>query len=71
MAKKLLVPREQYLTAGVHIGMTFKVADMKKFIYKIRPNGLAVLNIALVDQRIDAAANMLSLIHISEPTRPY
>ncbi|MCD6215454.1 MAG: 30S ribosomal protein S2 [Candidatus Aenigmatarchaeota archaeon] len=60
MAKKLLVPREQYLTAGVHIGMTFKVADMKKFIYKIRPNGLAVLNIALVDQRIDAAANMLA-----------
>lgn len=55
----MLIPREQYLTAGVHIGMIFKVADMKKFIYKIRPNGLAVLNIGLVDQRISSAANML------------
>ncbi|MEM7819727.1 MAG: 30S ribosomal protein S2 [Candidatus Aenigmatarchaeota archaeon] len=57
---KLLVPREKYLSAGVHIGMTTKTADMKRFIYKVRPNGLAVLNVGLLDKRISYAANMLS-----------
>ncbi|MBI5061330.1 MAG: 30S ribosomal protein S2 [Candidatus Aenigmarchaeota archaeon] len=58
--EKLLVPREKYLSAGVHIGMTFKTAGMKRFIYKIRPNGLAVLNIGLLDKRIEYAANMIA-----------
>jgi len=57
---KLLIPREKYLSAGVHIGMTTKTANMKRFIYKIRPNGLAVLNVGLLDKRIGYAANMLS-----------
>ncbi|MBI4162862.1 MAG: 30S ribosomal protein S2 [Candidatus Aenigmarchaeota archaeon] len=60
MKKSLLIPREQYLSAGVHIGMTSKTADMNKFIYKVRPNGLAVLNVGMLDSRIAAAANMLS-----------
>jgi small subunit ribosomal protein S2 len=61
MAKgKLLIPREKYLSAGVHIGMTSKTADMKRFIYKVRPNGLAVLNVGMLDKRVDIAANMLS-----------
>ncbi len=58
--EKLLVPREKYLSAGVHIGMTFKTAGMKRFIYKIRPNGLAVLNIGELDRRIVYAANMVA-----------
>lgn len=58
--EKLLVPREQYLSAGVHIGLTAKTADMKKFIYKVRPNGLAVLNVATIDKRIGYVANMLA-----------
>jgi len=58
--EKLLIPREKYLSSGVHIGMTNKTADMKKFIYKIRPNGLAVLNIGLLDKRIECAANLLA-----------
>ncbi len=60
MKKSLLIPREQYLSAGVHIGMTSKTADMNKFIYKVRPNGLAVLNVGMLDSRIAAAANMLA-----------
>lgn len=58
--KKLLLPREKYLSAGVHIGMTSKTADMKRFIYKIRPNGLAVLNVGLLDSRLSYAANMIA-----------
>jgi len=61
MAKtKLLIKREDYLAAGVHIGLTSKTADMERFIYKVRPNGLAVLNISVLDQRIRYAANMLA-----------
>lgn len=58
--EKLLIPREKYLSAGVHIGMTSKTANMKKFIYKVRSNGLAVLNIGVLDKRLGLAANMLS-----------
>jgi small subunit ribosomal protein S2 len=58
--EELLVPREKYLSSGVHIGMTFKTKDMKRFIYKIRPGGLAVLDISLLDKRIRHAANILS-----------
>lgn len=58
--EKLLIAREKYLSAGVHIGMTSRTADMKRFIYKIRPNGLAVLNVGLLDQHIGAAAEMLA-----------
>lgn len=57
--ERLLVPREKYLSAGVHIGMTFKTASMKRFIYKIRSNGLAVINIGMLDHRIGYAANMI------------
>ncbi|MCX6815999.1 MAG: 30S ribosomal protein S2 [Candidatus Aenigmarchaeota archaeon] len=60
MPGKLLVPREKYLTAGVHIGMTAHTADMKRFIYKVRPNGLAVLNVGMLDKRIAFTANFLS-----------
>jgi len=59
-SEKLLIPREKYLSAGVHIGMTNKTADMKRFIYKVRPNGLAVLNIGLLDKRIECASNLLA-----------
>lgn len=58
--ERLIVPREKYLAAGAHIGMTFKTASMKKFIYKVRPNGLAVLNIGELDRRIGLAANMFA-----------
>ncbi len=58
--EKLIVPREKYLSAGVHIGMTSKTKDMKRFIYKIRPSGLAVLNIGLLDKRLDIIAGMLA-----------
>jgi len=60
MPQKLLVAREKYLTAGIHIGMTSRTADMARFIYKVRPNGLAVLNVGMLDRRIEHAANFLS-----------
>jgi len=56
----LLVPNEEYLKAGIHIGTKFKTSYMKKFIYKTRPDGLTVLDIQKIDERIKIAINMLS-----------
>src|SRR3989338_2264077 len=58
--EKLLIPRDKYLSAGVHIGMTTKTSDMKRFIYNVRPSGLAVLNISLLDEKIEIISNLLS-----------
>jgi len=57
---KLLITRQEYLASGIHIGMKQKTKDMKEFIYKIRPDGLAVLNLRKVDERVRAAAKFLS-----------
>lgn len=60
MPARLLISRQDYLASGIHIGMKQRVADMKEFIYKIRPDGLAVLNLRKVDERIRVAAKFLS-----------
>ncbi len=58
--ENLLVSNDEYLKSGVHIGTKFKTAHMKSFIYKTRPDGLSVLNVQAIDERIRVAANMLS-----------
>ena len=58
--EQLLVPNEEYLKAGIHIGTKFKTKYMENFIYKTRSDGLSVLNITSIDERIRYAANMLS-----------
>lgn len=54
------MPFENYLSAGVHIGMKQQTKDMKRFVYKVRSDGLAVLNVSLIDERIKTAARMLA-----------
>ena len=56
----MLVDKSVYLTAGVHIGMKSCTKYMKRFVYKVRPDGLSVFNIQNIDERIDIAANFLS-----------
>ncbi len=57
---ELLIPKQEYLSAGIHIGMKSRTKDMKKFIYKVREDGLAVLDLKLLDERIRIAANFLA-----------
>jgi small subunit ribosomal protein S2 len=57
---QFLVPQEEYLKAGIHIGTKFKTKYMEKFIYKTRPDGLSVLNLQKIDERIRNAANLIS-----------
>jgi small subunit ribosomal protein S2 len=56
----LLVPEDVYLTSGVHIGTQQKSADMKSFIYKVRIDGLYVLDIKKTDTRIREASKFLA-----------
>ena len=56
----MLVNKTEYLTAGVHIGMKSCTPYMKKFVYRIRDDGLAVFNLAKVDSRVRIAADFLS-----------
>src|SRR3989344_4716317 len=58
--EQLLVELDTYLKAGIHIGTKFRTKYMAKFIYKVRPDGLAVLNLQKIDERIKIAANFLA-----------
>lgn len=55
-----LVPIDEYLAAGVHIGTQQKTENMMKFVYRVRTDGLYVLDIQATDERIKLAANFLS-----------
>ena len=58
--ENFLVPSNTYLKSGIHIGTKFRTNYMEKFIYKTRPDGLTVLNLSKIDERIRAAAKLLS-----------
>lgn len=58
--ENLLVPIDQYLKAGIHIGTKFKTTYMDAFIYKTRPDGLYVLNLQKIDERLALAAKFLA-----------
>ncbi|QZA87807.1 30S ribosomal protein S2 [Salinarchaeum sp. IM2453] len=56
----LLIPVEEYLGAGVHIGTQQKTNDMERYIHRVRTDGLYVLDISQTDKRIRTAADLLS-----------
>lgn len=56
----LLIESTEYLKSGIHIGTKFKTKYMAEFIYKTRPDGLSVMNLKRIDERIQLAVNMLS-----------
>lgn len=62
----VLTTLDNYLKAGLHIGTKFRTRYMKPFIYKIRSDGLAVLNVKKIDERIDLAAKLLVRYNPSE-----
>ena len=58
--EKLLLPQDTLLSVGIHIGTRMKTKDMEPFIYRVRPDGLFVLDIKKTDERIRAAAKFLA-----------
>lgn len=64
--EELLLPRDVLLSAGIHIGTRMKTKDIDQYIYRVRPDGLFVLDIKKTDERIRIAAKFLSRF---EPAR--
>jgi len=60
--RKLLIEPETYLKHGVHIGLTYRTGNMRKFIYKVRQDRLSILSLNMIDERIRLAAKMLAKI---------
>ncbi len=60
MSEGLLISKQDYLSTGVHIGMKSRTKDMKNFIYKVREDGLAVLDLKTLDERIRLVAKFLA-----------
>ncbi len=58
--QELLIPNDEYLKSGIHIGTKFKTKYMANFIYKTRSDGLSVLNIQQIDDRLRILGNFLS-----------
>jgi small subunit ribosomal protein S2 len=56
----LLIPVDDYLGAGVHIGTQQKTKDMERFIHRVRTDGLYVLDVSMTDERIRTAADFLA-----------
>jgi small subunit ribosomal protein S2 len=57
---ELLTTLDDYLAAGIHIGTQQKNADMKPYIYRVRADGLYVLDVKKTDERIRYAAKFLA-----------
>jgi small subunit ribosomal protein S2 len=56
----LLLPLEELLAAGLHIGTRIKTGDMEQHIYRARPDGLFILNIGNTDKRIRTVGKFMS-----------
>ena len=57
MTNELLIELDNYLAAGLHIGTQQKTSDMEKYIFRVRSDGLYVLDIQKTDERIRQIAD--------------
>jgi small subunit ribosomal protein S2 len=60
LEEELLMPRDALLSAGIHIGTRMKTGDMEQFIYRVRADGLFVLDVKKTDDRIRVAGKFLA-----------
>jgi len=58
--EELLVDRDKYLKHGAHIGTKAKHTDMEPYIFHVKKNQLAVLDLNRTDEQIREAGKFLS-----------
>jgi len=56
----LLLSQDNLLSTGIHIGTKIKTKDMEPFIYRVRGDGLFVLDLKKTDERIRVTAKFLA-----------
>jgi small subunit ribosomal protein S2 len=54
------IKQEMFLEAGVHIGTKIKTNDMRKFIFRMRDDGLYILDLRQSAQRLISAAKLMA-----------
>ncbi|VUT24677.1 MAG: 30S ribosomal protein S2 [Candidatus Methanolliviera sp. GoM_asphalt] len=57
---KMLISNDSYLSAGIHIGTQQKTEQMLRYIYKVRSDGLYLIDIQKTDEKIRDAAKFLA-----------
>ena len=60
IGEELLLPIDDLLSAGIHIGTRVKTKNMRQFIYRVRPDGLFVLDVKKTDDRIRFASKFIA-----------
>jgi small subunit ribosomal protein S2 len=55
-----LVSLEEYIKVGVHIGTKIKNKQTKKFIARVRSDGLAIIDVMKLDERLRLSTKLLS-----------
>ncbi|HRZ86092.1 MAG TPA: 30S ribosomal protein S2 [Candidatus Paceibacterota bacterium] len=58
--REMLVPLEDYVKTGIHLGTRVITPDMKKFVYRRRADSIGVLNTTLIDEQIKKAIEFIS-----------
>jgi small subunit ribosomal protein S2 len=58
--KETLVPLTDYIACSVHLGTKVITPDMRKYVYKRRADGLAVINTNLIDDKIRDASTFFN-----------
>jgi small subunit ribosomal protein S2 len=58
--EELLVDREEYLKNGVHIGTQSQNVDMEDYIFHVKKNKLAILNLNKTDEHIRSVGKLLA-----------
>jgi len=56
----MMASEEVYMTSGAHIGTRQKTKDIKQFIYKVRNDGLYIIDVKKTDEKIKTAAKFIS-----------
>jgi len=58
--RKLLIPLEDYVKTGIHLGTRVITPDMKLFVYRRRADSIGVLNTSLIDEYIKKGIDVLA-----------
>lgn len=57
---ELLAPIDLYLSAGVHIGTYSSNKHIEKYVFRVRSDGLYILDVRKIDERIRVAARFIA-----------
>ena len=58
--EETLIPLEDYIKCAVHLGTKVITPHMRKYVYKRRADGLAVINTILIDKQLREAIEFLN-----------